>query len=239
MLKLTPTMMVLGLTSAMSSITSADGRCISGWNCGRSLYNPYGYKLHPSHRQSSDTLDIFGEIMSIPFYSSNPWFQQFDDQLAQVEKDLLPRYAISNSKDSKFAELTIELPGVSAKDISVELENGNVIRVHGSRTVRENGSIATTQFDQSFTLDSDVDVEKISVTLESGILTITAPKKESGMKRIPLAIQERVTDGEKAALPIEGNADDSEAMVGGNEDGDATGQATGKDELEISEEEDL
>jgi len=154
----------------------------------------HGYDYHRRHRPNA--IDLVSDMFSIPFYSTNSLFRQQQDQLARLEQNTAPRYSISQSEDGKFVELAMEVPGVPADELSVEVENGDILRIRGSRTIRESGSVSKTEFDQSFQLDKDIDVENISVSLSSGILTVVAPKKEHVVKRISLKIAE--TDPIKA-----------------------------------------
>ena len=106
----------------------------------------------------------------------------------------------SESDDGSLVELTMEVPGVAAEDLSVEIEDGDVLHVRGGRIVREGGSSAQSEFDQAFQLDEDIDVENIEVTLASGILTVSAPRKE---KEEPKRIKIQVQNKDGASLQVE------------------------------------
>jgi HSP20 family molecular chaperone IbpA len=88
----------------------------------------------------------------------------------------------------------MEVPDASANNVTVEIENGNMIRIHGSRNVISEHGVAELEFDQFFEMEKDIDVENLKVTLSSGILRITAPKRERAVKRIPVVIQEEKQD---------------------------------------------
>lgn len=191
-----------------------------------------GYDYHRRHRPSA--IDLVSDIFSVPFYSSNSLFRQQQDQLALLERTTAPRYSITQSDDGKIVELAMEVPGVPAKDLTVEVENGNVLRIRGSRTIRESGSLTKTEFDQSFQLDEHIDVENISVSLSSGILSITAPKKEPVVKRIQLKIAETESIDDCAVESANGEARNGVVgsaveAVHGNDEEHATGGATEED----------
>ena len=77
---------------------------------------------------------------------------------------------------------TAEVPGLAEKDIDISL-NHNVLTVSGKRSVdapegyrahrQERGSL---EFRRSYALPAQVDPEKVSATLEHGVLTVTLDK---------------------------------------------------------------
>jgi HSP20 family molecular chaperone IbpA len=102
-----------------------------------------------------------------------------------------PHYSIEEMED--LIELSMEGPGVAAKDLTVEVVDSTVFRIWGSQSIQESVSYKQSEFDQSFQLDdTDMDVDNIQVTLSNGILKIVAPKKLAKVtsKRIPITIQE-------------------------------------------------
>ena len=99
-----------------------------------------------------------------------------------------PRYAIQDLNDT--IELTMEVPGVKAEDIQVEVENESLLRIKGSRTILEHGSVSRMEFDQAFDIGSDISIPDIKVELSSGILRISAPKRKQEVKRIPVTVNE-------------------------------------------------
>lgn len=175
------------------------------------LYAPRrqnAYDYHRRHRPNA--IDLVSDMFSVPFYTTNSLFRQQQDQLARSEQNTAPRYSISQSEDGKVVELAMEVPGVSAKDLSVEVGSGNILCVRGSRTIRDSGSMTKAKFDLSFQLDNDIDVENISVSLSSGILSVTAPRKENVVKRIQLSISEDERRNEDGV----DQPSDSESTVG-------------------------
>lgn len=92
-------------------------------------------------------------------------------------------------EDPEGFTLTMELPGLSSKDVSVECENG-VMVVRGEkkwdlpqsaealRTERTYGS-----FERRITLSDNVDDAKIGASMKDGVLSIRAPKKPEALPR--------------------------------------------------------
>ena len=92
-----------------------------------------------------------------------------------------PGYEISES-DDKY-QIHVDVPGVKAADMNVDLENdGRVIHISGGRKIEKEGVMTETRFEKRFTIGDNVDVEKMSANLADGVLTLTAPKIEKKEK---------------------------------------------------------
>lgn len=79
-------------------------------------------------------------------------------------------FYLSEDKDYK---IELEVPRFNKKQLTVELEN-NLLVVKG-----DNGS---SKFTQSFLLEQDADVNKLTSKLENGVLYISIPKKQKDKK---------------------------------------------------------
>ncbi len=77
-----------------------------------------------------------------------------------------------------------ELPGVDKGDIKIELENA-VLSISGERKNKVNQEESRFLFSRSITVGDGVDADKVTATLENGILTVVLPKAEA---RKPKAI---------------------------------------------------
>lgn len=85
--------------------------------------------------------------------------------------------------------LTAEVPGLTTKDIQIQLEN-DVLTLSGERKVetpkgytahrRERSSLS---FTRSFTLPSKVDPEKVTATLKDGVLQLEMAKTPEAQPR--------------------------------------------------------
>ena len=102
--------------------------------------------------------------------------------------------------------LTVDVPGVTAKDLQVQIED-NVVRVSGERKTAGNES----KFIRSFSIDPQiVDVENINANLDCGVLTLTAPKlnkptvtKTITVTEAPMAVtQPKVTKKRRKLWPF-------------------------------------
>ena len=87
--------------------------------------------------------------------------------------------------DNSFI-LTSDIPGLTKKDIKVNVANGN-LSISGERTYetdQENDNYHYRErrfgtFDRSFNLPDTVDEEKISASFKIGILNVSLPKHEN------------------------------------------------------------
>ncbi|MBN2234473.1 MAG: Hsp20/alpha crystallin family protein [Opitutales bacterium] len=79
--------------------------------------------------------------------------------------------------DDDALYVTSELPGVSKKDVSIQLENA-VLTIRGERKMKEDKTESSVAFERAITVGEDINADKIKATLEDGILTVTLPKAE-------------------------------------------------------------
>lgn len=152
---------------------------VQGHGRGHSLMFP---RRAYNYNRRSPSIDLMSDMFSLPVYF-NSLFQQ---QQAASREQAIPAYHVQELPDGSI-ELTLDVPGVAASDLKVELEeDGTMIHISGSR--RQHGSV--TEFDRLFRLDKDVDVESLSVRLSDGVLRLTATKKEKVVKKLPIVVDE-------------------------------------------------
>lgn len=63
--------------------------------------------------------------------------------------------------------LSLEIPGFKQSEVSVEVRNGFIV----IKAKNDKQSLS-----ESFSINSDIDIDKIEAKLENGILTLTLPK---------------------------------------------------------------
>ena len=132
------------------------------------------------------------------FFSGSPVFGV--PALTAFKNDNLlhssPRYEVTDN--SKQFRLAVDVPGVKAEDIKVDLEHdGRVLHMAGQRKVENENSYEEYKFDKRFTLGKDLDTTELTAHLSDGVLVLTAPKKE---KEEPKAASVPITIGEAPAL---------------------------------------
>ncbi len=100
--------------------------------------------------------------------------------------DLIPAVEIIEKKDKYI--LKAELPGIDKNDISIEIDENNVLTISGVKkeeieeNKKEEGYYYSErvygEFKRSFQLADDINIEKIEAEFKDGVLTIILPKKE-------------------------------------------------------------
>lgn len=93
---------------------------------------------------------------------------------------MISPHSTSTMKENEKAYLiSIDLPGIDKKDISIET-SGHRLVISGERKEesenKEGSKKSYRQFNQSFSLPDDANFEAITATSTNGILKITVPK---------------------------------------------------------------
>ncbi len=143
-------------------------------------------------RRRNNIFDRFDEIFSIPLRFSSLLQEEYERQLSLVGNQSHPRYYIKG--DDEKMELTLEVPGLQASDISIQLENdGKLLVVRGVRYHgTDNQKTFRSQFERSFSLDGKTaNVNELKATLSKGELIISVPK-----------IQQKQLEDTKREIPI-------------------------------------
>ena len=100
----------------------------------------------------------------------------------------IPAVNILEKKDS--IDITVEMPGVDAKDVEVTIEDG-VLALRGERHFEAASEGETYHrvesafgaFERRFTLPPTVDASKIDARFKNGIMTLHLPKREESKPR--------------------------------------------------------
>jgi HSP20 family protein len=83
-------------------------------------------------------------------------------------------------------QLTVDVPGIKAKDLAVKVED-NVLQISGERKTSGRES----KFVRSFAIDpSTVNVSLVKANLDCGVLTLTVPKKTKLVASKSIAVTE-------------------------------------------------
>lgn len=122
----------------------------------------------------------------LPFQSLRLLGNALDE--AFLSSSWSPACDVLEDKDS--VKFLLELPGVTADDVKLSLEN-DVLTIRGEKKQQaEEGTERVHRyersygaFERSFALPSTIDAEKVTATFQNGILTVTVPKAERARPR--------------------------------------------------------
>ncbi len=99
-------------------------------------------------------------------------------------------------EDGDVVTLFADLPGVSKENLDVQVDK-DTLKVHGKRAVGNGAEGVTRWYDEipakdfyrAFTIGEEIDREKITATMNNGVLKLTLPKTEKiKPKRIDIKI---------------------------------------------------
>lgn len=116
------------------------------------------------------------------FAGNDRWFGDFSAPAFEPKLDV--------TDDPAFLRVAFEMPGVDAKDIQVEVQDGNLV-VSGEKrheaTSKDEGCYRTERsygwFRRTVPLPAEVDAAKVDAKLEKGVLTVQMPKTEAAKKQ--------------------------------------------------------
>lgn len=121
---------------------------------------------------------------TIPVAMADSPVAAVEERTREEDRYLSPAVDIYESEDG--LTVVADIPGVSAEDLSIRVENG-VLNLQAKGSQATNGQEASylwreyrlTNFWRQFQLPDEVDQEKIKAELKNGVLTLFLPKAES------------------------------------------------------------
>ena len=140
--------------------------------------------------QHFDPLRLFRDILRW-----DPFAEMMPAQLDQQLGNFVPSFEIRETDNAYIFKA--DLPGVEDEDLEISI-SGNRLTVSGKREAesqKENDRFYAYErsygsFSRSFTLPEQVESERISASLDNGVLTITVPKRpEAQPKKISVGSQ--------------------------------------------------
>mmetsp|Transcript_53373 Transcript_53373/g.64325 ORF Transcript_53373/g.64325 Transcript_53373/m.64325 type:complete len:226 (-) Transcript_53373:143-820(-) len=94
-----------------------------------------------------------------------------------------PRYEII--EDDESMKLVIDVPGVKAEDIVVEIEaEGKMLHISGKRMTKKDDNVSKYSFDKRFRIAGGFDGDNVTANLADGVLTVVAPKLEPKVRDV-------------------------------------------------------
>jgi HSP20 family protein len=105
----------------------------------------------------------------------NPW-GDFDRLFAPAYTDASFAAEVEEDKDNLIVRA--DLPGVAKPDVAVEL-TGDLLTIAATRKGRSGDGAEATTYRRTFRITEGVQADKVSASLENGVLTVTLPKAEA------------------------------------------------------------
>jgi HSP20 family protein len=118
-----------------------------------------------------------------------------------LENDFFNSFNANIRDDHDSYRLEIAVPGMSRKDITLEIDQ-SIMRISAQRQKKRKSwntvEFATSEFHRSFVLPADADINKVKAKCRDGILTIRIGKvKDLGTHR-RIKIQDDVTENKRS-----------------------------------------
>lgn len=106
----------------------------------------------------------------------------------EVRADFVPR--INLTEDEKSYRVAAELPGMTEKDVQIELKDGT-LTLRGEKKSQEERTEGRTHyiessygtFFRSIPLDVEIDEDNIDASYKNGVLTVVLPKSQRAENR--------------------------------------------------------
>jgi HSP20 family molecular chaperone IbpA len=171
---------ILSIAAIITAILALLGSAVNARHY-TSVIAPRSYQFHRSFR---DPFDLVSEMIQAPIYFNSRMRQQ-QQEAAQLARST-PRYTVS--EENGVVQLEMEVPGVTANDIEIALEDNQLLRVKGKRKrSARTGSLEESEFDLAFRLNDGVDPSQLKAVLSAGILQVRVPHKEKEIQRIAIS----------------------------------------------------
>jgi len=104
------------------------------------------------------------------------------EQITQSGAAYSPDVDIYASEDDVL--FAVDIPGVGKGDVNIQVDETNTLVIKAKNTFREPEGVSIRQYHKgdyyrAFQISDDYDKEKVSATLENGLLQVVIPRKES------------------------------------------------------------
>jgi HSP20 family protein len=136
--------------------------------------------------------DPLNEIAQFdPFLNMNDFFRGFGMRPLMREFEREPKIKMDVSEEDNAYLVKAEIPGVNKNDIHISID-GNLVSI-GAEVKKESeemkgGKLIRSEryfgkVSRSFTLENEVDTEKVQARYADGVLEVNMPKKANGSKK--------------------------------------------------------
>jgi HSP20 family molecular chaperone IbpA len=104
------------------------------------------------------------------------------EQLFSPENAFSPDVSIFDNRESLI--FSIDVPGVKKGDVQIEIDENNTLLIRAKSSFKEPegkmilNEVAFGNYFRAFSLSNEFDKNKISGTVENGVLTVNIPRRE-------------------------------------------------------------
>merc|ERR1711882_21456 len=131
------------------------------------------------------------------------------------------------SQDENEVKIVFAVPGASADDIKLELNDEDyLLRISGKTTFKDDNLSVSANFDRSFKFEKDVDMRRVSAKFADGVLTVTAPKVERKEKHIRSLEIDVVESPDTEGTPALADQEEIVASDDAKSENDSTNEAS-------------
>lgn len=121
----------------------------------------------------------------------NSMFRQIEKSIRTSSSDrndhLRTPYSVSRNNTTGLIDIALELPGVPANALVVEIEEEKLLRIKGTRY---HGTDREYTFQKVFRMVDELEADSIRVTLHAGILHIQAKPKKKDIRTLKINLVE-------------------------------------------------
>lgn len=128
----------------------------------------------------SPAASAFNRLFDLGDVSMNRVGSIFDDFFSNAVGYNQPAADLYEDEHNYYARF--ELPGLKKDEVDLELEN-SVLTISNVEKEKSGEGEVRTSFRRSISVPDGVDLEKVSASLEDGVLTVTMPKAEARKPR--------------------------------------------------------
>lgn len=146
-----------------------------------------------SVKRDPDVFKSFGEIQREMERFFDPALREQSDRPGFENGYIVPRVDIFEKENIIYFEM--DLPGIDKEDVKLDIED-KIMTLKGERKdlKEENGKYhicerKSGQFERSFVLPEDVNIEEVKARFDNGVLRVELPRIEKKKKTSSISIQ--------------------------------------------------
>ena len=146
----------------------------------------YHSRLFGSTKEVSLHRSVFDAHVAAQNEQRKGTFGRFRTELAKHQKRRAENLCVSQVGDK--VQLSIDVPGVKASDLTVRIEN-RVLSISGIRYVQsDHGGVRRIEHHRRFHIDIAIDAEHIEANWSHGVLSLIAPLRPKSSRQFKIPV---------------------------------------------------